>query len=226
MAGALLEARGIGRRQTSNGPWLLDEVWLAVMPEDRIAVLGPSGAGKTLFLRALALLDPIDAGEVHWRGQVIAPHDIPGYRRQVIYLRQRPAILEGTVEQNLERPFSFKSANGRAFSREDTLAMLAALGRNPSFLRKSVRELSGGELQVVAFIQAIQLRPSVLLLDEPTASVDWATGQKLEELVGHWLSESKSSRALVWVSHDLQQAERVSNRIVTMKDGSLERQQK
>src|SRR6516225_10098175 len=114
----MLKACGLGRRRENGGDWLLHGVCIAISPGDRLAVTGPSGAGKTLLLRALALLDPLDEGVIQWKGQSVSGSDVPAYRREVIYLHQRPSLFEGSVEANLRYPFSLKVNRGRSFNKD------------------------------------------------------------------------------------------------------------
>lgn len=102
------------------------------------------------------------------------------------------------------------------------LDLLRAVGRKDSFLRKTSSQLSGGEAQIAALIRAIQLEPSVLLLDEPTSALDRETGAAAERLVNEWLKHAEDTRAMVLVSHDLSQAERMSNRRLEIRNGRLE----
>jgi putative ABC transport system ATP-binding protein len=122
----------------------------------------------------------------------------------------------------LQLPFSLKANRGRRFDRERILALLAVLGRGPSFLEQSSRDLSRGEGQIVALLRALQLDPSVLLLDEPTASLDEGTARGIEKLIACWQSDEPTARALVWVSHDEGQSRRVANRRLFMRGGHLE----
>jgi putative ABC transport system ATP-binding protein len=218
----LLRVRGIGRRAPKSDRWLLQDISIDIRSGERLAVVGPSGSGKSLLLRALALLDAIDAGEIELRGQPAASTTVPGHRRDVVYLHQRPALFEGTVESNLQKPFSLKIHRNRAYDRGRVLDLLRATGRDDSFLRKLNSQLSGGEAQIAALIRAIQLEPSILLLDEPTAALDHETAATAERLVNAWLKDGKQGRATVLVSHDLSQAERMSDRIVEIRDGRLE----
>lgn len=217
----LLEARGVGRRAAGDGAWLLRDVSLALRPGDRTAVVGPSGAGKSLLLRALALLDPVDAGEVRWRGEPIGDDDVPGFRRDVVYFHQRPALFEGTVEENLRRPYDFSSSEGRGWDGDRVVAWLESLGRGPAFLEKRTSDLSGGEAQITAFLRAIQLDPDALLLDEPTSALDRDATEALEDLVNRWYDERPDARSLLWVSHDRRQAERTTDRILRLRSGEL-----
>jgi putative ABC transport system ATP-binding protein len=211
----VIEARAIGRRNPKGEGWLIRDVSVAVHPGDRLAVLGPSRAGKTVLLRALALLDPLDAGEIHWRGHAIPGGAVPSYRKQVIYSHQRPALLDGTVEDNLRHPFTLRSHRGQQFDRERVVELLVGLDRDPAFLGKSSRDLSGGEAQLVALLRAVQLDSVVLLVDEPTASLDQATARSVEARLYRWLAAGDGERAVVWVSHDLDQARRVTDRLCT-----------
>ncbi len=215
----LLQARGVTR--LAAGRPLLDDVCFGVDAGDRIALVGPTGSGKTLLLRCLAMLDPLDAGAVLWRGERVSGAQVPDYRSRVIYLHQRPAIAEGTVEDYLRQPFLMKIHHGKQFAPSRIVRMLEALQRDESFLAKQQRDLSGGEAQLAALLRALQLDPVVLLLDEPTAALDAGTGQLVEKLIASWTEEHRGGRATVWVSHDMQQAQRVSDRAIRMARGAI-----
>lgn len=219
MSASLLEGRAIGRR-VEGGGWLLEDVSLAVAPGERVAVVGPSGAGKSLLLRALARLDPLQAGEVLWRGLPVEPDAVPEFRAHAVYLHQRAVLYEGTVEANLRVPFDLEIHAGRAWDREGAAKRLASLGRDPGFLAKPARDLSGGEAQIVAFLRAIQLEPDALLLDEPTAALDADAVRSIEDLVRSWHA-AEGGRAFVWVGHDREQARRMADREVRLAAGRL-----
>jgi putative ABC transport system ATP-binding protein len=217
-----IEAIGIGRRDRKSGGWLIRGVSVALGFGERLGVLGPSGAGKTVLLRAIARLDPLDEGSIRWQGRVVQGEAAPDYRKRVVYLHQRPALLEGTVEDNLRHPFTLRAHRDRSFDPERALDLLAQLGRDPGFLAKSSRDLSGGESQLVGLIRAVQLDPAVLLLDEPTASLDAATARAVEGLLDDWIAADPGGRSLVWVSHDADQARRMTGRRISLRSGQLE----
>jgi len=218
----LLEADSIGRRHPDGDRWLLREVTCRVRAGDQIAVVGSSGSGKTLLLRALAVLDPLDSGQILWNGDAVRGSLVPHFRRHFVYLHQRAALLEGTVEDNFRQPFSLRIHRDKLFNRERVDAWLSKLGRDGSFLSKKHLDLSGGEAQLVALLRAIQLDPHVLLLDEPTAALDQAATGAVEQLVEMWYAERPDERATVWVSHDREQAGRVARRALHIHDGRLE----
>jgi putative ABC transport system ATP-binding protein len=217
----LLEAKELGRVALGTGQSLLRGVSLSVRRGERLAIVGPTGSGKTLLLRSLALLDPIDQGEILWLNQPISARAVPDFRRQVGYVHQRPALIEGTVEDNLRLPFAFGVHAHEAFDRDRILSMMESVDRGSAFLSQSWRDLSGGEAQIVALIRVLQLRPIVLLLDEPTASLDAATAKNIEQLLAYWHQQVDGQRATVWVTHDRAQSSRVATRVLRMNSGRL-----
>jgi len=214
----LLEADRITRR-TPEGETLLEGVSLAVAAGERVGIEGPTGAGKSVLLRALSLLDPIEGGALEFRGSPLADGDVPAYRSRVAYLHQSPALVEGTVEENLRLPFALRIYRDRSFDRERVAELLGALGQEPSFLGKQKGDLSGGERQVTALVRLLQLAPEVLLLDEPTAALDPESTALAEELIVRWVEAGE--RAAVWVTHDPAQADRVATRRMRLARGRL-----
>jgi putative ABC transport system ATP-binding protein len=217
----LVEARQLGRR-TAAGQWLIRNVNLQTCVGDRLAVVGRSGSGKTLLLRALARLDPVQEGQVFWHDEVVHRDRIPEYRSRVVYLHQRTPLVDGTVEENLQRPFGYAVHGDRRYDSGLIVKWLQSLGRDESFLAKSTKQLSGGEAQITALLRAMQLNPEVLLLDEPTAALDRESTAVVEQLVNQWHGEPATSRAFVLVTHDAEQAQRVAGKVMHMERGHLE----
>ena len=218
----LVLAEGIVRRDALRDQTLLQPTTFALHGGERVAITGPSGSGKSVFLRALALLDPLDAGRIMWRGAPVERTAIPRYRRNVAYIRQRPALLDGTVEDNLRYPFKLRTYRDVRFDRSLAASLAAQAGRGHDFLDKRASELSGGEAQIVALIRVLQLTPEVLLLDEPTASLDPESSHAIEALVRAWFEAEPARHASMWVSHDPAQAARMSERHLTMRAGVLD----
>jgi putative ABC transport system ATP-binding protein len=218
--GKLLEGDHLGRRHPGGHAWLLDDVTLAIESGSRVVLTGPSGGGKTLLLRALARLDPLDRGEVRYLGQSIQGDAVPAYRAHVMYLHQRAALIEETVEAALRMPFSLRVHRQRRFDRGRASELFFGLGRGTDFLEKKVADLSGGEIQLTALVRGLQLNPTILLLDEPTSALDGPTAAAVEDLIDRWLAEN-SERAMIWVSHNEAQAQRVGRTAIRMEAGRL-----
>ncbi len=187
----LLEVRGLTR-----APW-----WTGVeldVDAGEIAVLrGRSGSGKTLLLRALADLDPVDAGEVYLGGRArpeFAPHE---WRRGVLYVHQTAPVLPGTVADNLAVIAELVDA------RPDPVP-----GLDPT---ADATTLSGGEVQRLALHRALCCNPRVLLLDEVTGALDPDAAADAEERIQAF---ARDGGAALWVSHDASLAERLGAREV------------
>lgn len=220
-ASALIEARAIARRDARTATPLLRPTDFSLAAGERVAVTGPSGSGKSVFLRALALLDPLDGGQVCWHGRGVERGTIPRYRRYVAYVRQRPSLVDGTVDDNLRYPYTLGAYRDAHFDRDRALSLIRAVGRGDDFLAKQARDLSGGEAQVTALVRVLQLEPEALLLDEPTASLDPDSARAIEKLVCAWYETDRTARACIWVSHDPEQADRVAQRRLIMREGAL-----
>lgn len=217
----MLEAVELIRR-AAGGEVLLNRAGLRIAPGERWGLFGPTGSGKTLFLRALALLDSVDSGEIRWQEQPIPDADVPAYRRQVIYLHQRPALISGTVEENLRLPWSFSSARNGDIDLGRAGRYLEEVGRPEQLFERQSSQLSGGERQIVALVRAMLLEPRILLLDEPTAALDADSARQVERLVQTYLDEAPEKRASVWVTHDADQLRRVADWRLTMDHGQTE----
>ena len=204
-------------RRTVAGRVLWQGLDLNVAAGDRVAVTGPSGSGKSLLLRALAGLDPLEGGEVTLHGRSQSHWPMPVYRSKVMYLPQRPAFGQGSALEELRRPFGLRVHVNRAFQLNEAERWLAALNR-PDFLSLNVTTLSGGEGQLLALVRALLLDPSVLMLDEATASLDPDATRAAEAALARWCA-AEPSRALVWVSHDPAQRARVATRELPVATG-------
>lgn len=211
--GALLSARELSCE--IGGRQLWRNLSFTLRPGERLAVSGPSGTGKTVLLRTLAGLTALASGEIRFRNRLLETWPMPEYRSQVVYLPQRPALPEGSVETALRAPFRLRVHRRRRYSAAAVDEYLAALGLNERFLTQSTESLSGGEGQIAAALRALLIEPSVLLLDEPTASLDANTARRIETLIEHWLEQDKQ-RGYLWTSHDRSQLDRISDRTMNL----------
>lgn len=177
-------------------------------------VMGPNGAGKSLLLRLLAGLEPPDAGTVTWAGK--APGRGNRAAGGLAMLFQRPVMLRRSALDNLcyglwAAGLPRRERRPRALAALDR-AGLAHLASMPA------RRLSGGEQQRLAIVRALAAEPSVLLLDEPTATLDPAATQAIEALIA---GAGAAGTRILLVSHDLGQARRLADAVLFVHRGRI-----
>lgn len=209
----LLRAVGLSCAIADRQLW--QNVSFELRPGELLGLVSPSGTGKTLLLRQLGLLDSVQSGHIKLLNRTPAQWTFPVYRSQVIYLAQRPTLFPGSGWDNLRHPLSLAVHHQRTFDLEQIEAWLRQLGRTLDFLERPGTELSGGEAQILALLRALQLDPHILLLDEPTASIDTATTLDIERLLGQWLQNP--DKACILTSHDLSQIQRLSQTQLDLK---------
>lgn len=165
-----------------------------------LALRGPSGAGKTTALRALAGLIPTGSGTVRLDGRSAGEPSWPSWRRRVSLLPQRPALRpDDTILRALERPFEFAAVE-LDFDGEAARALLAELGLAGLELERRAGELSEGQRQRVALARSLLLRPTILLLDEPSSALDADSKARVIAALERWLAGE--AVAAILVSHD------------------------
>lgn len=154
-------------------------------------LVGPSGEGKSSLFRLLVRLEAPASGEILFQGEPIAALPPAELRRQVGLLGQTPALVPGTVKENLLLPFSFAAHRARPLPTEQELHMwLTRLGLGSVPLSQEASALSVGQRQRLCLIRLLLLRPKVLLLDEPTSALDAESRTTLLALVEElWRSE-------------------------------------
>lgn len=217
----LLQIKQLSRLDQVSHRIFFENFSTTIQGGDQILLDGVSGAGKSVLLRALALLDEVQQGYFVWNNEKLSAAHVPLYRSQVHYVAQLP-ILEGeTVEEALRFPWRLAVRKGQAFPEERLQSYLKQLHKSSDFLHLSVASLSGGEKQLCQLLRALLMNPQILLLDEPTSALDEHMVLVVERLLQHWLQEH-AQRAWVWVTHDEGQKRRVANRCWYMQYGQVE----
>ncbi len=180
-------------------------------------IIGPNGAGKTTFLEVLAFLLPPTSGEV-WFGEERV--DFSGLklirlRQRVVMVQQKPILFTTTVYNNVEFPLKIRGRPGP--ERERTVNELLDLVGMENFRDAKAHRLSGGETQRVAIAQALACSPEVILMDEPTASVDVENQINIERIIRE--INRKKGISVIFTTHDMIQASRMADEIVFMFEG-------
>ncbi|MGE4551715.1 MAG: ATP-binding cassette domain-containing protein [Desulfovibrionaceae bacterium] len=196
----LYELSGIEHAWGGAGRPALRLERLVLAPGEALGLTGPNGSGKSTLLRILAFLTAPDRGEVRFDGTPVADEARrAALRREVTLLLQEPRLLRRKVFDNVA--YGLRVRGERRGLADRVAGALTRVGLAPErFARRWWYELSGGEAQRVALAARLVLRPRVLLLDEPTASLDAASAVRIMDAI----HEEQSSRgvALVVASHD------------------------
>src|SRR5438874_8177769 len=195
----------------------VSDVSFSVQEGELLALLGPSGGGKTTVLRLIAGLEVPTDGDILVRGQRV--NDIKVQKRNIGFVFQNYALFQNmTVFKNIAFGLKIKKEKSSAIKSrvEELLELLGLQGLEKRF----PHQLSGGQRQRVAIARALAPQPSVLLLDEPFGAVDAKIRQELRE----WLVRLHTDLNVttLFVTHDQEEAMEVSNRIVIFSKGNLE----
>ncbi|HEX2116403.1 MAG TPA: phosphate ABC transporter ATP-binding protein [Alphaproteobacteria bacterium] len=195
-------------RFETGGHEIIADVSLELRKHACTVILGPNGAGKSVLLRLChGLLQPT-AGEIRWSG--------PQPERHQAMVFQRPVMLRRSTAANIN--YALKRAGIPRTEREvRAMDALRAVGLD-ALAERPARVLSGGEQQRVALARAWALRPEVLFLDEPTASLDPAATRAIEEIIA---SIRASGTKVIMTTHDLGQARRLADEVVFLHRGRV-----
>ncbi len=204
---AAMRLEGVALRR--GGRRVLDGLDLAVPSGGITAIMGPNGAGKSLALRVMAgLVRPDEGAAIPGEG-LSGPRDIA-------LVFQKPVLLRRSVRANLRHALALYGVPRRA--RRDRLGELLDFGRLAAIADSPARALSGGEQQRVAMVRALAARPRLLLLDEPTASLDPQATAAIEALIA---DTAAAGTAVVLVTHDRGQAGRLADHVCFLHKGAL-----
>lgn len=189
---------------------------LTVSAGETLTLLGPTGAGKSTLLQILSGLEAETTGTIQHHGTAFCPHLIPlKVRRSITQVFQHPQLLNTTVKKNVE--FGLRLRN-QSLPSDKVQSILHRL-KLAHLQNQPVRSLSGGQVQLVALARALILKPEVLLLDEPTSHLDPAHVLLVEETIQQ--ESASQAMTIVWATHNLFQAQRVSDRVAFLLDGRL-----
>ena len=184
---------------------------LAIYPQTIVALLGPSGSGKSTLLRILTGLTAPSAGEVCWHGRPL-DNQLPN----VAIVFQSFALFPWlTVLENVEAPLKARGI-GAVERRKRALKILDTVGLD-GFEMAYPKELSGGMKQRVGFARALVVEPEVLFMDEPFSALDVLTAENLRgELLELWLNKRMPTRAIFFVTHNIEEAVLLADRIIVL----------
>jgi tungstate transport system ATP-binding protein len=212
---SIVSAKNITRR--AGGKVILKDVSVDVKEGEILAIMGPSGAGKTSLLRIFNMLDRPDDGTITIEGKDPRAANRLELQRSMAMVFQKPIPFSMNVFDNIAYGMKIRGIKRRDIDEavENALKLLDMEGKE----RQSAKSLSGGETQRLAFARAYVLKPRLLLLDEPTANLDPANAGIIENAIRD--INKRYGTTVILVTHNMHQAERLADRTAFMMDGEI-----
>lgn len=200
---------------------LFHELSLSIRKGAFYLVKGPSGAGKTTFLRLINRLEEPISGEIRFQNKPFDSYSPPVLRRSLLYIQQTPTVMDGSVAENLLLPFSFKN-NGHLTQpgQEKLEALLREVHLKDVGLDDNAMNLSVGQIQRLCLVRGLLLSPEILLLDEPTSALDRKSAQAVLALIERLNVES--GLTILIVTHKTYGQGRVNPRYLRIEEGRIE----
>lgn len=198
---------------------VVDEVSLRIEKGEILALIGPSGCGKTTTLKMINQLIPHTSGNILVNGVDVTKLDAVELRRSMGYVIQYIGLLPHlTIQENITFVLQLKKC-AKKEQKERAHELIETVGLPVSYLKRYPRELSGGQQQRIGVARALAANPQILLMDEPFGAVDPLTREQLQnELLR--LQET-IQKTIVFVTHDMQEAFKVGNRVGILRQGQL-----
>ena len=193
------------------------DVDLDIREGEFFTLVGPSGSGKTTIIRLLVGMDRPTGGDIRLKGKSL--NKVPANRRPTCMVFQNLALFpHKSVGENIEFPLKIAKV-GAAERRARALALLEQLRLPADYYHKGVNQCSGGERQRVALARALAFDPEILFFDEPLSALDFRLRKTLEKELKDIHRET--GKTFVYITHSLEEAMVMSDRIGIMKDGAL-----
>jgi osmoprotectant transport system ATP-binding protein len=204
----------------AGGTKAVDNLTLEIQAGEFVCFIGPSGCGKTTTMKMINRLHEPTSGKIFVNGKDIMQMDAVELRRSIGYVIQQIGLFPHmTIAQNVElvpKLLGWDAARRRA--RVDEL--LPMVGLDPEVYRdRYPRELSGGQQQRIGVIRALAAEPDLILMDEPFGALDPITREALQDELKRL--QAKLKKTIVFVTHDMDEALKLADRIVVMKDGKV-----
>ena len=183
--------------------------------DEVLGIIGHSGVGKTTLLKILAGLEAPSAGVIKYNDLPIDASNMPLLRKNATMIFQSPLFLRGDIFTNIAYGLRLRKIPEPVI--KERVEHVLETVRLQGLTDRDTGELSGGEQQRVALARALVLDPEVLLLDEPTSSLDPGNASVINDI----LREQSDHRVIVIATHDLPQVSRLANRVLFLKNGVI-----
>ena len=207
-------------KKSFKGNTVLSDISLQIEKGHLVAIIGESGCGKTTLLKMINRLIEPTSGKIYINGKDISKLDVIKHRRNIGYVIQQTGLFSHmTVRENIELISKLEKVDDIKIA-ENTIRLMNMVGLDPEkYLDRYPSELSGGQQQRVGVARAFATDPEIILMDEPFSALDPITRVDLQdELV---TLQSNLKKTIIFVTHDMDEAIRISDMICIMKDGKV-----
>jgi putative ABC transport system ATP-binding protein len=194
---------------------ILKDITISINQGDYISVVGPSGSGKSTFLKLCCHLISPTEGTILYRDKSIMTHNPMELRKNIAYCFQIPYLFGETVMDNVSFPYHIRDIKVD-LKRVEELFVLFNLDKE--YLKKDIKNLSGGEKQRIALIRTLLFKPEILLLDEVTSALDFDNTLIVENVMK---SLSLSGTTIIWITHNPEQSKRNAHKLLTIESGEI-----
>ena len=214
----MIEFRNVSKSYKNNQ--VLQDINFTIYDGEIVVLIGPSGCGKTTTLKMINRLIEPTAGEILINGENIMEKDPIALRRSMGYVIQQTGLFPHmTVRQNIEVIPRLEKRPAQEISRR-TMALMEMVGLDPAqYLDRYPIQLSGGQLQCIGVARAFATDPDIILMDEPFSALDPITRSGLQDSLVSL--QSKMKKTIVFVTHDMDEAVKIADRICIMYQGDI-----
>ena len=208
-------------KKFADGTVAVDDLTLTVPKGRLMALIGPSGCGKTTTMKMINKLIIPSTGTISIDGKDIAAEDEVALRRNIGYVIQRIGLIPHmTIEENVSLVPRLKGWKKQDYQ-EKVDDLLELVGLDPAIYKKRYPlELSGGQQQRIGVIRALAGEPPIILMDEPFSALDPISREQLQDELK--LLQQNIHKTIVFVTHDMEEALKIADEIVIMKEGKME----
>jgi D-methionine transport system ATP-binding protein len=215
---AQLRLEQVSLSASVGSQYLLKDISFEAFQGDRLAVVGPSGAGKTSLLRLLNRLIEPTAGSIYLEDREYRQIPVIQLRQQVTLVLQESKLLGMTVQEALQYPLALRGLP-RSQIQQRLAYSIEQLHIPLEWLEKTELQLSVGQRQLVAIARALAIQPKILLLDEPTSALDAGRASHLLEVLIQLANNSQTT--IFMVNHQLELAQQFCTRVLYLREGQL-----
>ena len=195
---------------------ILKDISFTVQKKEIIALLGPSGSGKSSLLKSINMLNSPSCGQIKYHNNDIQEISPMALRKKIGYVLQKPTLFGNDVMENLKYPCELHQ---KVFDINLVEFYLKKVNLKPDILEKKPNELSGGEQQRISLVRTLLLEPEIILLDEVTSALDEDNTLLIEELIKY--ENENNELTVIFISHNNEQAKRLAQKVIYMEEGVI-----